>query len=160
MHHPLPSPAAIPAAAPSRVCAIHGVAKVLRSGGPGRSPLWRCRECGRAAEKRFYHRRFNRRSSRQLVRALRAEAGELRLCLGALVKVWGGWEKLLSGFPAEERARLALKLAEGERELMARAQEEERKAQRAVKDASKDVGVVAAAAEILRAAGWTIAPPE
>lgn len=84
----------------------------------------------------------------------------MRLCLGALVKVWGGWEKLLSGFPAEERARLALKLAEGERELMARAQEEERKAQRAVKDASKDVGVVAAAAEILRAAGWTIAPPE
>lgn len=94
------------------------------------------------------------------MRALRADAAELRLCLSALLRSWGGFEKLIAEFPAEERARLALRLAEGAAELEARAREEERRKVEAVKSASKDLGVVAAAAEILKAAGWEVKPPE
>lgn len=155
MHrHPMPSPPSLPAAPPS-LCAIHGVAKVLRLHGHGSRRVLRCPRCERDAGKRFRERHLKR----QLDRVLRAEALQVRDCFVGLLKSWGGWERLIAGLPGEERARLALKLAEGSAELEARAREEERKKVEAVKSASKDVGVVAAAAEILKAAGWTIAPP-
>lgn len=80
--------------------------------------------------------------------------------LTALLRSWGGIERLIAGFPEGERARLVLKLAESERELRQRAREAERREREAVKDASKDPGCVAVAAEILRKAGWTVKPPE
>jgi hypothetical protein len=78
----------------------------------------------------------------------------------ALARSCGGWERLLTVLPEVERARLALKLGETAAELEARARSEKRKQAEAVRSASRDVGVVAAAAEILKAAGWEVKPPE
>lgn len=87
---------------------------------------------------------------------------------------WGGLERLLTGLPERDRARVALKLSLTHDELLRRAAEAESRESAALGDASRSPAVVAAAMQVVAALGeeervdlarrllppgWTISQP-
>lgn len=72
---------------------------------------------------------------------------------------WGGLERLLTGMPERDRAKVALKLSLSHDELLRRATEAESRESAALGEGSRDPAVIAAAAQVLRAAGWRVEPP-
>ncbi len=79
--------------------------------------------------------------------------------VGAMLRSAGSVERLVAELTGSERARLACKLAVDADSLMARAQQVEAQAIAKAQAAGKEPAVIAAAAQVLRAAGWTVAPP-
>jgi hypothetical protein len=67
---------------------------------------------------------------------------------------------MLAGFPADKRAALLAKLYQTHDELTARAEQARAKEQSSVKAGARDPGMLAVAAQLLLAAGWTVTPPD
>lgn len=78
----------------------------------------------------------------------------------AMRRSWGGLERLLAGLPEGERAGVYAKLAVTHDELLRRADEAAARESMAVGSATRDPAVLATAAQLLRAAGWTCEPPD
>ena len=125
-----------------------------------RKPAWRCMECHAAACRSSRRHLRERHTDALASRLLSSDAKRVLAIAHALAVSCGGWERLLNDLPAVERARLAVKMRSASEVLAARAAESASRSAAAVRAGAADPGVIAAAAQLLAAAGWKLKQPE
>lgn len=124
------------------ICAIHNRPKHSRRLGPNRPQWWSCSACNAQSSRRNRERHRGRRLNRQVQRIWRAEAQRAVELADALVRYFGGRDRLLALLKPDQAAQIAGKLIMARAELETRSDDAERREKSAAKASADDPAVV------------------